>query len=343
MSHEIEMRADGTGAAAYAFQPAWHNLGVVLEDSFITSQKAFDLVPELRSPVHLEQVTRKGVEVPNKKYTVREADDKVLGIVGDRYTVLQNTEALDLLDSLVIGGEAQYESIMSLRGGAQVALVVNLKDLGVKVGGVDKVDAYALLTNSHDGSSAVTFAITPIRVVCQNTLQWALQDTKIQHKVRHSRNMQTRMAEVKTILNITSTYMTAFEANATRLMDKAMSDGQWEDFLGKLIVMPEDDGRGKTIAQNKQDELTRVWRNLEETAAEAYKNTRWGAIQAVSHYNQRLATVQAKGLNVLSPDFEDQKERKQAENRFFRTLHGTGSNLTDDAFALLAADLSVTA
>lgn len=333
MAHEIEIY-NGQAQAAYALEPAWHNLGIVLPRK-ITSKEALELVPALASEVVLETVKRNGVELPNRKFTVRKADDKVLGIVGDRYRVLQNSEALDLLDGLVKGGEASYESIISLKGGAQVALVVALEGLGIKVGGVDQVKSYLLLSNSHDGSQAVKAAVTPVRVVCNNTLQYALGTTKIQHSVRHSRNMLDRLAEVKNVLEMTQDYMTEFERDATVLMNTPMNDDQWEEFLGKLIVIPETAGRGQTIAQNKHHNITAVWKNLDQTAAEEFSGTRWGAVQAVSHFNQRLATVQAKGLNMADADYEEQKIRRQSENLFNRTLVG-GSNLLDDAHALLA-------
>jgi phage/plasmid-like protein (TIGR03299 family) len=331
MSHEIEN-------AAFAFEPAWHGLGTVLP-RFITSSEAFDLVPELGSEIVKVPVVYNNIEVPAKYFTVRQMDNKPLGIVGERYSVMQNRDGLNLLDDLVKGGEAQYESIISLKGGAVVALVVKLNGLGVKVGGIDQVDTYVLYSNSHDGSSQIITALTPIRVVCANTLAWALEGTKLQHKVRHTTNKATRLAEVKNILGMTQDYMTEFERDATRLMYNFMDNVQWEEFLGKLIVIPEDEGRGKTIAQNKHDELTRVWNNLGDTAASEYRHTEWGALQAVSHYNQRLGTVAAKGAKpsfMSDYTFEAHKDRQRAENRFLRTLPDHISNLTNEAHALLS-------
>lgn len=352
MAHMIEMRTDGTGAAAYAFKPAWHNLGVVLPDGFITSDKAFELVPELARVITKVPVEYNGMVVPDKYFTVRDGDALPLGIVGDRYTVLQNKDALNLLDSLVVGGSAQYESVMSLHDGARVALVVNLNDLGVKIAGVDAVDAYLLLTNSHDGSTSVTAAVTPVRVVCQNTLTYALNTTKLVHKVRHSTNMEDKLREIDKILDMTQSYMSEFEADATKLMHTKMSDSEWEQFLGKLIVIPEDKSaglvnkngkaktdRGVTLAKNTHEALTQVWVNLSQTAAADFKHTQWGAIQAVSHFNQRTAPVQAKGKkpkHMTDFAWAEAQDRKREENRFERTMSG-GSNLTEKAHKILVA------
>jgi len=335
VSHEVEQ-------AAFALEPAWHGLGIVI-DRQITSAEALDLVPVLASEIVKVPVTYNGFEVQDKFFTVRVADDKPLGIVGNRYTVLQNREALDLMDSMVLGGEASYESVISLRGGSRVALVIKLKGLGVKVGGVDQVDGYLLLTNTHDGSSQIVSALTPIRVVCKNTLDWALGSAKLVHKVRHTKNMKDKIAEAKAVFDMTQTYMSEFERDATILMYEPMSDGQWEEFLGKLIVIPEKksadkDGRSRTIALNKHADITSVWDDLAQTAAAEFSGTRWGALQAVSHYNQRLASTSARGTKpkgMTDATWNRYQARRRAENLFDRTLPDSQGNLTAEAHKIL--------
>ena len=125
------------------------------------------------------------------------------------------------------------------------------------------MDTHLLLQNSHNGSSQVIAAVTPVRVVCQNTLTWALNGAKLVHKVRHTKNLRDKLAEAKAVFDLTQTYMTAFERDATRLMYTPMNDVQWEEFLGKLIVIPEKkaadkDGRSRTMALNKHADLTSI-------------------------------------------------------------------------------------
>lgn len=331
MSHEVE-------AAAFALKPAWHGLGIVI-DRQITSAEALDLVPVLASEIVKVPVVYNDIEVPDKFFTVRVADNKPLGIVGNRYNVLQNKEALDILDSMVLGGEASYESVISLHGGAKVALLVKLNGLGVKIGGVDAVDSYLLLTNSHDGSSQVIEALTPVRVVCQNTLTWALDSAKLVHKARHTKSMKDKLAEAKAVFDMTQTYMTAFERDATILMYNPMSDSQWEQFLGQLIVIPEEKGRSRSMAENKHADITSVWDDLAQTAASEFSGTRWGALQAVSHYSQRLASTSARGTKpkgMTDTTWKRVQDRRRAENLFSRTLPDSTANLTAEAHALLS-------
>jgi phage/plasmid-like protein (TIGR03299 family) len=107
--------------------------------------------------------------------TVRQDNDEVLGVVGERYRIVQNHEAFAFVDQL-LGSLIHFETAGSLHGGRRVWVLATLPD-HVDAGG-DDVRPYVLLMNSHDGSTAVVAATTPIRVVCQNTLNWGLANAR---------------------------------------------------------------------------------------------------------------------------------------------------------------------
>ncbi len=117
-------------------------------------------------------------EIPGFYATVRQDTREVLGIVGERYRLVQNHEAFTFIDQL-LGSAIHFETARSLHGGRRVWVLATLPD-HVEVGG-DDVRPYVLLMNSHDGSTAVVAATTPIRVVCQNTLYG---DTAIKSVIR---------------------------------------------------------------------------------------------------------------------------------------------------------------
>lgn len=360
MTHELEIRKDGTGAAVFALEPAWHRLGTV-KKGLLTVAEALAEVPEVASPVIKEQQIRRvekwdpkakemrgyQQKVDGHYWTVREYDNKVLGCVGEGYTVLQNAEALALADEITGNTEAKIESVISLKGGRWATMLLNLNNLGIKVAGKDAVDCYLLIQNSHDGSTKVRATITPVRVVCANTLAVAIEGATNMVNIKHSTNMRDRLGEIESLLKITHTYMSEFEQSATVLMHEKMDDKQWEEFLAKLIVFPknaervvvdgkEQPNRSLTIVENKHAELTSLWHNLERTQAKEYSGTKWGAMQAVSFWNQRMAKVQAKiGDKTLNPNWEADAERLREENRFLRTLPGNPSNVTDQAYKLL--------
>ena len=161
-----------------AVETPWHRIGKVTEDA-LTSAEAIteaelDWEVELRG-LYTDEVFlgghKKIMEVPDAFATVRNSDNKVLGVVGNRYTPIQNIECFDFLDTVLDDSSARYETAGSLYGGKIVWMLVNLgKDIVV---GEDRTVPYLLLTNSHDGSTAIKGMTTPIRVVCANTLSLA--------------------------------------------------------------------------------------------------------------------------------------------------------------------------
>ena len=339
MSHELEIREDGTGAAAYAYKPAWHGLGVVV-DGLMTAEQCLLQVPELASTIVPQPVYIKGHDdrlIPVEGYVanVRESDSKPLAVVGERYKILQNVEALSFLDDLVDSGEAKYEAVISLKGGSRVSLLTRLPR-EVKIGDED-LATFVLLSNSHDGSSSITLAATPIRVVCQNTLTAALSRSQRQFKVRHTSSLSGRLSEARTALGIVFNYMTEFEQMADELIHTSFSDEEFENFLGSLIPIPEDEGRGKTIASNTHDVIRSIAYNTLDREnedgrvvrvnlpdMEPIKNTKWWAYNAVTTYNQHFATSK-------------KTKRTTAEENRFRRVMGDGSNIADKAFSLLTA------
>src|SRR5205823_14499225 len=109
------------------------------------------------------------------------------GIVSDEYEVVENRDAFQFLDTL-IGPELQFETAGSLWGGRRVWVLARLPQY-VEFGG-DPSATYIYVANSHDGSMAVTAAITPIRIVCANTLGAALRES--QHGVAAQRTFRFR-------------------------------------------------------------------------------------------------------------------------------------------------------
>jgi phage/plasmid-like protein (TIGR03299 family) len=340
MSHELEIRADGTGAAAYAYKPAWHGLGIVI-DELMTAADCLRQVPELASDIVPTPVYAKNPEtgffVPIDGYVanVREDDFKPLAVVGERYKILQNTEALSFLDDLVDSGEAKYEAVISLKGGAKVSLLARLPR-EVKIGD-DELATYVLLSNSHDGSSAITLAATPIRVVCQNTLTAALSSAKRQFKVRHTTSLAGRLTEAREALGVVFNYMSEFEDTAERLLDTSFTDAEFEAFLSQLVVVPEDAGRGQTLSTNTQDVIRSIaYNHLSVPDSEndkkmvrvnlpdlqPIKNTKWWAYNAVSTYNQHFAPSK-------------KTKRATAEENRFKRVMGDAPSITDKAFGLL--------
>jgi phage/plasmid-like protein (TIGR03299 family) len=124
---------------------------------------------------------------------------------------VQNEEAFQFVDQL-LGSQLHFETAGSLHGGRRVWVLATLPE-HMEVGG-DPVRPYVLLMNSHDGSTAVIAATTPVRVVCQNTLNWGLQRACQKFSIRHTEQIGRRVHEARSSRSI------------DRLLRAVQSDGQ---------------------------------------------------------------------------------------------------------------------
>jgi phage/plasmid-like protein (TIGR03299 family) len=151
-----------------------------------------------------------------------EPEPVALGMVSNRYTVLQNPEAFAFFDPLIRTGWATYEAAGALGDGETVWVQVRLRD-DIEVQPGDRVRRYLLLRNRHNGEGAVAIRFTPVRVVCQNTLSLAELRSRAFASVRHSRNMHLRLQDVSA--DTVQREVEAFSARSTRVF-KAMVERQ---------------------------------------------------------------------------------------------------------------------
>ena len=180
MGHQIEQFEDGTSAFFSARELPWHKLGTVTAGA-LTAQEAIttaqqDWLVEKR-PIYTKLEDGTYLEVKDKFATVRnhpKAGFSALGVVGNQYVPVQNMEAFEILDAIRDDSGAVYETAGSLYNGKRVFISMKLPDTLKFAGGQDNVDLYILASNSHDSSTAFQLMVTPIRVVCANTLAMAV-------------------------------------------------------------------------------------------------------------------------------------------------------------------------
>jgi phage/plasmid-like protein (TIGR03299 family) len=157
----------------------------------------------------------------------------VLGIVGERYRIVQNHEAFGFIDQL-LGSAINFETAGSLHGGRRVWVLATLPE-HVEVGG-DPIRPYLLLMNSHDGSTAVVAATTPVRVVCQNTLNWGLQNARQKFSIRHTEAVTQRVHEARRVLELSINYYEQFKRLGDELASEPCSERQLQAVLEELYT-----------------------------------------------------------------------------------------------------------
>lgn len=214
----------------------WHGLGTIVQEA-PTSADALRLAgldwEVKQNPVFTES----GFEIPNYKANVRSSDNTVLGIVTDRYKVVQNHEAFAFTDSIIDTGEVFYETAGSLRNGKTIWLLAKMPEKSILD---DKFDPYLCFTNSHDGTGAVKVCCTPIRVVCNNTLNFALNTATRCWSTKHIGDISSKLEEARYTLKMANKYMTKLDEEADRLANQKISEDEIAKILDELFPVNED-------------------------------------------------------------------------------------------------------
>lgn len=178
-----------------------------------------------------------GSPIPGVKANVRSTDNKVLGIVGPDYKIVQNAEAFSFMDQ-VLGEGVTYETAGALKGGRRVWVLAHIPGEYKFV--EDKADPYILFSTTHNGSGAIKVCLTPIRVVCMNTLNLAIKTATRSWSIVHKGLMDQKIANAKNTLIASKEYMGALCDEMVNLNEIKLTDTQVYDYVKKLIPMPLD-------------------------------------------------------------------------------------------------------
>ena len=219
----------------YTREKPWHGLGTMVAEA-PNSKDALRLAglnwKVLQKPVYTENEEL----VQGYKANVRDTDRKVLGVVTDRYKVIQNEEAFAFTDTL-LGEGVRYETAGSLQEGRRVWMLARLPREFI-IGG-ERISPYMVFSNTHDGSGAVKTALTPIRVVCNNTLNLALRTAKRSWSMIHTGDISGKIEEAKNTLFLADEYMTALGQEFEDLIKIKLSEKQVLDYIKILLPMEE--------------------------------------------------------------------------------------------------------
>ena len=219
----------------YTREKPWHGLGTMVAEA-PNSKDALRLAglnwKVLQEPVYTENKEL----IQGYKANVRDTDRKVLGVVTDRYKVIQNEEAFAFTDTL-LGEGVRYETAGSLQEGRRVWMLARLPREFI-IGG-ERISPYMVFSNPHDGSGAVKTALTPIRVVCNNTLNLALRTAKRSWSMIHTGDISGKIEEAKNTLLLADEYMTALGQEFENLRKIKLSEKQVLDYIKILLPMEE--------------------------------------------------------------------------------------------------------
>ena len=256
VAHEIETQ-NGTASFASFREPAWHGLGTVFTEEKTTAQmlEAANLnnwnvrLEDMETPAHL--TSDKNYQYVLRTNPTDNTQTDILGVVGERYHTMQNEDLFSFGDNILDGG-GRWETAGSIKGGRVVfgALALERETVLDPNGVADKVKTYLLINTSHDGSIAIQASITPVRVVCANTLNLALNTTKKRNgikqsfKIRHTQTASGKVAVARETLGLAHAYMDSFDLMAKAMIEKEVSAKMFNDIILAAYPKPEKDAKG---------------------------------------------------------------------------------------------------
>lgn len=301
----------------YTRKKPWHGLGVKV-DSAPTSEDALRLAGLDWKVEQKEIYTKEHIYVPNYKVNVRSTDNSILGVVSDRYEVVQNEEAFAFTDAL-LGEGVRYETAGSLQGGKKVWMLAKLPSEYIISDG-ERISPYMVFMNSHDGSSAIRVAMTPIRVVCQNTLNLALDTAKRTWSAKHTGNIKNRLDEARDTLLHAERYMDALGSEIVKLQQMKVPEAKVLEYINEFFPVTEEISsiKKKNMVRLREDMKRRYFDapDLKYLPQNAYR-----FINAVSDFATHAEPMR--------------KTENYKENLFLRTVDG--NPMIDKAYQMARA------
>lgn len=229
----------------------WHGLGIRVE-SAVCSEEALEVSGLNWNVIQRPIMTSSYDPIPGYKANIRDTDNRVLGVVTDRYRVVQNSEAFAFTDSL-LGEGVKYETAGSLQEGRKIWLLAKLPDKYIIEG--EQIEPYLVFSSSHDGSGAIKVAMTPVRVVCQNTLNIALSSAKRIWSTVHVGDLAAKMNEAHNTLLLAEKYMGRLGTEFSKLSKIKLSDSKVMEYIDMLLPMDDQptDIHRKNISRIRED------------------------------------------------------------------------------------------
>jgi phage/plasmid-like protein (TIGR03299 family) len=258
------------------------------------------------------------IEVPKHRAILRKDTGKVLGMVTEDFQEVQNHKCFELADQMAGDGEILYESALALWDGAFVCMLARIPEPAKVLG--DDFYQYFLFYNWHNGAGSIGGCFTPVRVVCENTYQAAVESSERQFKLRHSTNVEERLNYKAKLLMENRKYMAKVSEEAERLVKIPISEQKWETIVNTLIQIPFD--ATEAVVKSRETQRFGLQQTIHTADLENFRWTGWGVVQAVSAF-----------VNHAPPQ---RKQKNWAQNRFHNNWV-RGNQMINDAIHLVLA------
>lgn len=366
MAHNIEINE---GVASFAEngskKRAWHGLGdksqifdrpMFVEEALkachadyeVNKQPIVALTPQLIETMAKGEMINPddllSLVIPDFKATMRMDKNKILGLVGESYGVVQNIEAFKFIDMLCSGKIADrsesptIESCGVLGNGERVFVCCKMpNDIILNSKTDDRIERYIMITTSHNGLGAVRVVLSPVRVVCQNTLNLALNNNSGRISFRHTANVLDRMDLTNTenakfaygCLNLEKEYNDYFKAELEHLKNIKICEKQLNDILAEVVLSEESLKVYKETNNINHDDIATRGRNI------------FNGMKNAIHYGVGQEFLESGNglwlINGITSYYQNNANYKNDEVKFISIMDGNVSKKVQKAYELVAA------
>ena len=283
MAHLVE-------TMAYAGEVPWHGLGVPVSNDLTPAQMMEKAGLDWRvDEVDCYIKTRNGEVKTGQKALVRSTDDRILTTVGENWNPVQNSEAFEFFSEYVLAGDMEMHTAGSLKDGQMTWALAKVKDSFELFKG-DKVDSYLLFSNPHQYGKSIDIRFTPIRVVCNNTLTFSLEQ-QAEKSVKVGHRVAFDASEVKRALGIATSKLNTYKEMAQFLGSKRYTQDNVIEFFNSVFPRTADKRvQGKALAVDTLSRNAKFCYDALEVqpGAEYAEGSWWQAFNAVTYVTDHV-------------------------------------------------------
>jgi phage/plasmid-like protein (TIGR03299 family) len=322
MAHNLNFNEEKNSYSFFsAKEKAWHNLGTIV-DNAVNSKQAISLAgldfQVDKAPIFTNLNQENQSVIINEKFTTFRTDtNDTFGIVSGSYEIVQNADAFNFFDSIVGEGAAIYETAGCLNKGEVIFITAKLPDC-IRVGKDDLIEQYLFLTSSHDGTGSIQAAFTPIRIVCNNTLNAALRTCSNKISIRHTANAKEKIEQAHKIMGISHVMFNKLNIIFNRMAKVSITDHKLKDLIARSLA-PSKEVLNKIEANeelstrfsNSIDKCLEYASSAESQLMDSSKGTVFGAYNAITGYFQNVKSYKSNDSKLKSILFGDVRDKGQ--------------------------------
>lgn len=247
------------------------------EKKITSAEGALEAIDANFSVSKIGMITENGIDVPNNFAIIRNDVNKVLGVVGNRYEPVQNSDSFAIMDVLSEHFNASYSYGSIFRDGGLIVLQASIGEYEVRKG--DVISTNLTMVNSHDGTTPMSLYFTPIRLFCKNQLRASFKTATNKVTIRHTASAGARLEEAMRIYGLGIEYFDIFKDRAKTLANKIMDAEMVKKFLDEFV--------GDSDRSNIKERRETVER-LYHTGKGNGKGSLWDMYNAVTEYTDHF-------------------------------------------------------